>query len=81
MLPSDVSFFEDYGLKIVKELGSGSFGKVYEAVCVNGNGKVKFAVKANYGTVKRAIIFLEINFLYLVRKKANFPRLQKVFMH
>jgi cell division control protein 7 len=41
----------------------------------------KFAIKINFNTVSRELIFTEMAFLKLVKNKSNLPKLLNLFVH
>lgn len=52
-----------------------------KAVSTLGNSDQEFAIKINFNTVSRELIYAEMAFLLLVKNRENLPKLVNLFVH
>lgn len=52
-----------------------------QAVNTSGQGEQEYAIKINFNTVSRELIYAEMAFLLLVKNRENLPKLVNLFVH
>lgn len=48
---------------------------------INGGSEQEYAIKINFNTVSRELIYAEMAFLLLVKNRENLPKLVNLFVH
>lgn len=75
----DLSYLDNYNIKICSEIGRGGFGVVYK--CKNRQETEKYALKILYSTAFPEMISSELAFLRIVSTNSSMPKLIKCFQH
>jgi serine/threonine protein kinase len=76
---ADFTYLKEFGYEVTKELGRGGYGVVYKGKRIANDQPV--AIKINFNTVARELIYNEIAFLKLVQGGAQFPKVLDLFIH
>jgi serine/threonine protein kinase len=87
-IKADFKYLASYNYKITKEIGRGGYGVVYkvnyiviQAVSTYLPNSPEFAIKINFNTVSRELIYAEMAFLLLVKNRPNLPKLANIFVY
>lgn len=86
-ITADFSYLSTYNYEITKQIGRGGYGVVYKVVILfiqavdTTNKDNECAIKINFNTVSRELIYAEMAYLEIVKGKPNLPKLVNLFVH